>query len=107
MTETRAAIGNIDAILAVPGIDAVFFGPNDLSFSFGYPGQMQHPEVVAAIEYGIGRALAAGVAPGVLALAPADFHRWHKAGARYLPGVLSGLIANGLRAAVAGVRAEG
>jgi 4-hydroxy-2-oxoheptanedioate aldolase len=33
----------------VPGIDAVFFGPNDLSFSLGYPGQMQHPEVVAAI----------------------------------------------------------
>ena len=33
--------------------DAVFFGPNDLSFSFGHPGQMQHPEVVAAIEYGI------------------------------------------------------
>jgi 4-hydroxy-2-oxoheptanedioate aldolase len=106
MTETRAAIADIDAILAVQGIDAVFFGPNDLSFSLGYPGQMQHPEVIAAIEYGIGRALEAGVAPGVLALAPGDFHRWHKAGARYLPGVLSGLVANSLRAAVAGARAE-
>jgi 2-keto-3-deoxy-L-rhamnonate aldolase RhmA len=106
MTETRAAIADIDAILAVPGIDAVFFGPNDLSFSFGHPGQMNHPEVVAAIEHGIARALKAGVAPGVLALTPADFHRWHKAGARYLPGVLSGIVASGLRALVAGVRAE-
>jgi 2-keto-3-deoxy-L-rhamnonate aldolase RhmA len=38
MTETRAAIEHIDEILSVPGIDAVFFGPNDLSFSFGHPG---------------------------------------------------------------------
>jgi 4-hydroxy-2-oxoheptanedioate aldolase len=106
MAETRAALACLDAILAVPGIDAVFFGPNDLSFSLGYPGQMEHPEVVAAIEHGIARALAAGVAPGVLAQTPADFHRWRKAGARYLPGVLSGLIASSLRATVARVRAE-
>lgn len=106
MAETRKAIDNIDAILAVPGIDAVFFGPNDLSFSFGYPGQLQHPEVVAAIEHGIARALAAGVAPGVLALNPAEFHRWAKAGARYLPMVMSGLVGNALRAAITGIRAE-
>jgi 4-hydroxy-2-oxoheptanedioate aldolase len=107
MVETRAAIDAIDAILAVPGVDAVFFGPTDLSFALGHPGQLQHPEVVAAIEHGIARALAAGVAPGVLALNPAEFHRWHKAGARYLPGVLSGVIGNALRELVAGVRAAG
>jgi len=106
MAETRTAIANIDAILAVPGIDAVFFGPNDLSFSLGYPGQIQHPEVVGAIEHGIARALAAGVAPGVLALNPADFHRWRKAGARYLPMVLTGVLANALRTTVSGVRVE-
>lgn len=31
MIETRGAIANLDAILAVPGIDAVFIGPSDLS----------------------------------------------------------------------------
>jgi 4-hydroxy-2-oxoheptanedioate aldolase len=106
MAETRTALGNLDAILAVQGIDAVFFGPMDISFALGYPGQLEHPEVVAAIEHGVTRALAAGVAPGVLALTPEAFHRWRKAGARYLPGVLSSLIAAGLRAAVAGARAE-
>ena len=104
MAETRAAIENLDDILAVPGIDAVFFGPNDLSFSFGHPGEMGHPDVVAAIEQGIRRALAHHVAPGVLALAPDDFHRWRSLGARYLPMVLSGVIANALRASVAGTR---
>jgi 2-keto-3-deoxy-L-rhamnonate aldolase RhmA len=104
MTETRAAIDNLDAILAVPGIDAVFFGPNDLSFSFGHPGQMGHPEVIAAIEHGIDRALVHGVAPGVLALTPDDFQRWRKKGARYVPMVLSGLLANALRMTVAASR---
>jgi 4-hydroxy-2-oxoheptanedioate aldolase len=104
MAETRAAIESIDEIVAVPGVDAVFFGPNDLSFSLGHPGQMQHPEVVAAIEHGVARTLAAGVAPGVLAPTVADFHRLRKLGVRYLPMVMSGLVGNALRAAVAGVR---
>jgi len=105
MTETRTALGNLDAILAVPGIDAVFFGPNDLSFSLGYPGEMKHPEVIEAIEHGIARALRAGVAPGVLATDAADFHRWAKAGARYIPMVLTGVLGNALRTTVAAVRA--
>jgi 4-hydroxy-2-oxoheptanedioate aldolase len=104
MAETRTAIENIDAIVAVPGVDAVFFGPNDLSFSLGFPGQMQHPDVVAAIEHGVARTLAAGVAPGVLAPTVADFHRLRKMGVRYLPMVMSGVIGNALRAAVAGSR---
>jgi 2-keto-3-deoxy-L-rhamnonate aldolase RhmA len=104
MTETRTAIDNLDSILSVPGIDAVFFGPNDLSFSYGHPGEMGHPEVVAAIEHGIDRALAHGVAAGVLALTPEDFHRWRKRGARYLPMVLTGLLASALRTTVAGTR---
>jgi 4-hydroxy-2-oxoheptanedioate aldolase len=104
MAETRTAIENIDEIVAVPGVDAVFFGPNDLSFSLGHPGQMQHPEVVAAIEHGVARVLAAGVAPGVLAPSVTDFHRLRKMGVRYLPMVISGLIGNALRAAVAGAR---
>ena len=107
MTETRAAIEKLDEILSVPGIDAVFFGPNDLSFSFGHPGQMGHPEVVAAIEHGIERALAHGVAPGVLALNPDDFHRWREKGARYLPMVLSGLLGNALRSTVGATRLPG
>ena len=44
MTETRTAIEKLDEILSVPGIDAVFFGPNDflfvrLSRADGTPGR--------------------------------------------------------------------
>lgn len=44
------AVGNIEAILSVEGIDAVFIGPFDLSASMGLIGQVNHLEVQAAIE---------------------------------------------------------
>lgn len=43
------AVRNIDAILDVPGIDGVFVGPFDLSGSMDRPGQINHPQVQAAI----------------------------------------------------------
>jgi 2-keto-3-deoxy-L-rhamnonate aldolase RhmA len=44
------AVNNIDEIVQVEGIDAVFIGPYDLSASMGRTGEVDHPEVVAAIE---------------------------------------------------------
>jgi 4-hydroxy-2-oxoheptanedioate aldolase len=35
MIETRQAFEEIDSILAVPGVDAVYVGPNDLSLALG------------------------------------------------------------------------
>ena len=48
MIETRSGVENIDAILAVEGVDGVFIGPYDLSGSYGMPGQTDHPIVVDA-----------------------------------------------------------
>jgi 2-keto-3-deoxy-L-rhamnonate aldolase RhmA len=48
--EHRRAVENIDEIAAVEGLDAVFIGPYDLSASLGHPGEIEHPDVVAAIE---------------------------------------------------------
>ncbi len=39
MIETKRGVDNIDAILAVEGIDGVFIGPYDMSGSYGIPGQ--------------------------------------------------------------------
>ncbi len=47
--ETVTAIENLDSILAVPGIDAFAFGPNDLAQSMDRVGQPDHPEVVEAM----------------------------------------------------------
>jgi 2-keto-3-deoxy-L-rhamnonate aldolase RhmA len=48
--EHKDAIANTDRILAVPGIDAVFIGPYDLSGSIGLLGEISHPEVTEAID---------------------------------------------------------
>jgi 2-keto-3-deoxy-L-rhamnonate aldolase RhmA len=43
------AVNHIEEILDVPGLDAVFIGPYDLSASMNKPGQIDDPEVVKAI----------------------------------------------------------
>ncbi|KAJ5092315.1 Pyruvate/Phosphoenolpyruvate kinase-like domain-containing protein [Penicillium alfredii] len=50
--ESKAGVDNVDAICAVPGIDMVFIGPNDLALSIlGYvPAKGDEPEFVDAIE---------------------------------------------------------
>jgi 2-keto-3-deoxy-L-rhamnonate aldolase RhmA len=58
------AVENIEAIVAVTGIDAVLLGPYDLSASLGKTGQLDDAEVVAAIEHVTATCVAAGVALG-------------------------------------------
>lgn len=49
--EHKDAVMNLNEILTVEGIDAVFIGPYDLSSSMGLVGQLDHPEVKTAIEH--------------------------------------------------------
>jgi 2-keto-3-deoxy-L-rhamnonate aldolase RhmA len=44
------AVNNIEAIVQVPGVDAVLVGPYDLSASLGHIGEVTHPDVIAAID---------------------------------------------------------
>jgi len=48
--EHISAVENIEAIVAVPGVDAAFVGPYDLSGSMGRLGEVDHIDVLAAIE---------------------------------------------------------
>ena len=51
--ETMEAVGNLDGILEVEGLDGIFIGPVDLASSMGYlgdPGQAEVQETIARIE---------------------------------------------------------
>jgi 4-hydroxy-2-oxoheptanedioate aldolase len=52
MIETREALDNIDAILAVPGISGIYIGPSDLGFSLGLKPVLdrEEPQVLAIYE---------------------------------------------------------
>lgn len=47
--EHQKAIDDLEGILTVPGVDAFFIGPYDLSCSMGIPGEFERPEFIAAM----------------------------------------------------------
>ncbi len=82
--ETVGAAEQVDAIAAVPGVDVVCLGPQDLSISLGIPGQFDDPRFVEAVTHVIERTVAAGNAAGMVERAVDRFERWHAAGARFM-----------------------
>lgn len=64
--ETPAAIGRLAEIAAVPGVDALFVGPGDLSAAMGHIGNIAHPEVQALIAHAAKAAKAAGKPVGIV-----------------------------------------
>jgi 4-hydroxy-2-oxoheptanedioate aldolase len=50
MVETPKAIANVDEIAAVPGVDVVLVGTNDLAAEMGIPGDFANPKIAGAYE---------------------------------------------------------
>ena len=77
MAEHVQAIENIDAILSVPGLDAVFVGPNDLHASMGLAPAFDSDNASfnAALKKVFASAKAHGVAPGIHVADAAQAHR--------------------------------
>ena len=67
LLETREAVDNIESLLECAGLEAVFFGPADLSASFGHLGQWEGPGVADAILKMRAKAEAKGITSGILA----------------------------------------
>ncbi len=63
--ENRAAIENLDDILATPGLDLAFIGPSDLSASLDIDGSLRAPEMRQVIDTVIAAARRHGVAVGI------------------------------------------
>jgi len=63
-------VANIDEILAVPGIDAVFIGPYDLSASMGITAQFTHPDYLQARDRILSACNEHGVVPGIHVVQP-------------------------------------
>ncbi len=73
--ETGEALGRLEEIAAVDGVDGVFVGPADLSASLGHLGDPGHPEVQSAIQAAAKRLRALGKAAGILTPSEADARR--------------------------------
>ena len=96
--ETVKALENLDEIVAVEGVDAVFIGPSDLSASMGYIGDAGNPAVVEAIESAIAKITGAGKAAGLLSMDPALSEHYIEKGATFVGvGVDTLLLGNGAK----------
>ena len=84
MMETVEAGESIDAILDVPGIDAMFFGTHDYSASSGYPGTATEPQVIERIMAVQKKILARGVPCGIVAFEKEDIERVKAEGFRMI-----------------------
>ena len=60
----RTALAHIDEIAATPGIDVLFIGTSDLSFSLGLRGDQDHPKLDAAIAKIVAAGKKHGKVPG-------------------------------------------
>lgn len=84
LIEGVKGIESYDEILEVEGLDAVFFGPMDLSASLGIPGQVTHPRVESAIEEMIRKANEHGKKAGMFVADKEQAKKWLAAGADYI-----------------------
>ncbi len=74
--ETLSALGQLEEIAAVPGVDSIFIGPADLSASMSHLGDMGHADVQAKLEDGARRCRKAGKPCGIVGGTPEQVARF-------------------------------
>ncbi len=82
MVETLDAVEHVESILAVPGVDGVFVGPNDLAISHtgSNRGAGSSPRDVELIGLIAARCRERGVAAGIACADAASARRWQRVG---------------------------
>jgi 2-keto-3-deoxy-L-rhamnonate aldolase RhmA len=84
MVEDALGVANINEIAAMPGLDVLFIGTSDLSFSLGLRGAQEHP----VLEEAIGKIAAAakqhGKILGRMARTPSEIQRFQEQGFLFL-----------------------
>lgn len=88
MIEAVRAIDDLEAMLAVDGIDVFFVGPGDLSQDMGYPpappfGEPRPAPVIAKVGEAVAKIRAAGRVAGTLATVE-EMPHWLERGVQYL-----------------------
>jgi 2-keto-3-deoxy-L-rhamnonate aldolase RhmA len=78
--EEACAIDRIDEIAATPGIDVLFIGTSDLSFSLGLRGDQSHPDLHGAIAKVLAAAKRHGKFAGRPAGTPAQVREYAEQG---------------------------
>jgi 4-hydroxy-2-oxoheptanedioate aldolase len=102
--ETADAVELVEEYVDVDGVDVLFLGPTDLSHSLGHPGQVDHPDVQAAMSHVADVVVPSDKALGIYA-GTAEFAReWQERGARYIATGVEQFLLKGMRTYLEDVR---
>jgi 2-keto-3-deoxy-L-rhamnonate aldolase RhmA len=98
VVENAEGLAQIDEIAATPGLDVLFIGTSDLSFSLGLRGRQQHRRLEAAVA----RIAAAGKREGKIlgrpARSPEEIRRFRAQGFQFfMTGTELDFLAAGVR----------
>jgi 2-keto-3-deoxy-L-rhamnonate aldolase RhmA len=108
MIEEARAIEEIDDIASTPGIDVLFIGTSDLSFSLGLRGRQNEPQLEAAIEKIVSAARRHGKFLGRPAFDAGQIGRFREQGFQMFQCTTElGLMAQGARALLDPLGIEG
>jgi len=109
MIETREAMENLDEIMSVKGLDAIYVGPSDLSISHGYPPGGDKPDewMMDALKKILAACKRHGVQPGMHCGAPAYARKMIEMGFTFVTvGGDTRFVTMGAAAAVQEMRGE-
>lgn len=105
--ESADALGELESICAVAGVDALFIGPADLSASMGHVGQLTHPAVVDRMSQAVRRAQECGMPIGTVGNTPEQVAQYRAVGFDYVAIASDlGLLMRSAQAALAALRTQ-
>ncbi len=105
--ETVQAIGRLESIAAVPGVDAVFIAPADLAAAMGHLGEPTHPEVMDLIADAVQRCKAIGRPVGASGATPEIVAEYRAIGFDFVAiGSDLALLIRGAKEAIGALKAQ-
>lgn len=90
--ETIEAVNRIHEYVAIPDLDVIFIGPNDLSQSLGVPGEKNHPDVFAAMMRVVEAVRPTGITIGTMVGSAAEAKEWQVRGVNYITVTLETML---------------
>lgn len=103
--ETREGVQNIEEIVEVPGVDVIFIGPWDLSFSLNCPLDFSHPDHRAAMQRVETAAKAAGKILGTVTGDMQELKKYYERGYQFVAlGLEMNLFINAAKTQLHNVR---
>ena len=83
IVEDADGLGQVEEIAATPGVDVIFIGTSDLSFSLGLRGDQAHPRLREAVDRIVAAGRRHGKVLGRPAGGPEDVRRFEEGGFRF------------------------